>query len=292
LIDAAVIALRLLQYVAGSILLGSALFLACGLTRDDQFQHWARPLLVSAALALAASALAGLAAQTIVLAGSVEVGLTRESLEAMIATSLGKAALVRAVAAIAAVPLLLFLTPGRILWAVTALLGAVAVAGFAWMGHGAATEGAGAELHLLADMAHALVAGVWIGALVGFVMLLLFGSERETLRTALMRFSAVGVPLIVLLVATGLVNSWFLVGLENLGSLLTTNYGQLLLVKLALFAGMLVLAGVNRWRHTAAIATGRKSLVPLRATMAAETLLGILVLGAVAWFGMLEPPAN
>jgi putative copper resistance protein D len=292
LIDAAVIALRLVQYVAGSILLGSALFLAYGLRLEVQSQRWAKPLLVSAALILAASALAGLAAQTIALAGSVELGLAKESLEAMIATSLGKAALVRAAAAAAVVPLLFFLSPRRPLWVVTGLLGAVAVAGFAWMGHGAATEGAGAELHLFADVAHALVAGVWIGALIAFVMLLSFGSERETLRTALMRFSAVGGPLIVLLIATGLVNSWFVVGLQNLGNLLKTHYGQLLLAKLALFAGMLVLAGLNRWRHTAAIASGRKSLASLRATMTTETLLGILVLGAVAWFGMLEPPAN
>lgn len=292
MIDAAVIALRLSQYVAGSILLGSALFLAYALPWEDQFQHWARPLLVSAAVILAASALAGLAAQTIVLAGSVELGLTRESLQAMIATSLGKAALVRAAAAAAAVPLLFFLRPGRVLWIATGALGAVAVATFAWMGHGAATEGAGAELHLLADLAHALVAGVWIGALIGFVMLLLFGSERETLRTALMRFSMLGVPLIVLLVATGLVNSWFLVGLDNLGSLPTTDYGRLLLLKLALFAAMLVLAGLNRWRHTAAVASSGKSRAPLRATLTAEALLGIFVLGTVAWFGMLEPPAS
>jgi putative copper resistance protein D len=292
LIDAAVIALRLVQYVTGSILLGSALFLVYGLPREDQFQRWASPLLVSAALTLAASALAGLAAQTITLAGSVELGLTRESLQAMIATSLGTAALVRTAAAIAAVPLLLFLTPRRGLWIVTGLLGGVGVASFAWMGHGAATEGAGAGLHLFADMAHALAAGIWIGALIGFVMLLLFGSERETLRTALSRFSAVGVPLVVLLVATGLVNSWFLVGLDNLGSLLTTDYGRLLLLKLALFAVMLVLAGLNRWRHTEAISSGGKTLAALRATMLTEALLGVFVLATVAWFGMLEPLAS
>jgi putative copper resistance protein D len=292
LIDAAVIALRLLQYVTGSVLLGSALFLAYGLRPEAQFQRWAKPLLMSAALILAASALAGLAAQTIALAGSVELGLTKESLEAMIATSLGKAALVRAAAAAAAVPLLFFLSPRRTLWVVTGLLGAVAVAGFAWMGHGATTEGAGAELHLFADMSHALGAGVWIGALIAFVMLLSFGSDRETLRTALMRFSAVGVPLIVLLVASGLVNSWFLVGLDNLGGLLTTGYGRLLLLKLALFAVMLVLAGLNRWRHTASAGSSGQSLGPLRASIASEALLGILVLGAIAWFGMLEPLVN
>jgi putative copper resistance protein D len=141
-------------------------------------------------------------------------------------------------------------------------------------------------------MAHALVAGIWIGALIGFVMLLLFGSERETLRTALSRFSAVGVPLVVLLVATGLVNSWFLVGLDNLGSLLTTDYGRLLLLKLALFAVMLVLAGLNRWRHTEAISSGGKTLAALRATMLTEALLGVFVLATVAWFGMLEPLAS
>ena len=218
--------------------------------------------------------------------------MTKESLQIMIATGLGKAAIVRAAAAMLAVPLLLLLASGRALWIVTGLLGAVGVASFAWMGHGAATEGAGAELHLFADMAHALIAGVWIGALIGFLMLLLFGSKRETLRTALLRFSGVGVPLIVLLVATGLVNSWFLVGLDKLGSLLTTDYGRLLLVKLALFAVMLVLAGLNRWRHTEAISSAGKSLAPLRASITAEALLGILVLGAVAWFGMLEPPAS
>ena len=292
MIDAAVIALRLLQYVAGSILLGSALFLAYALPREEQFQPWARPLLGGSAVVLSASALAGLAAQTIALAGSVELGMTKESLQFMIATGLGKAAIVRAAAAIAAVPLLLFVAPGRALWMLTGLLGAVGVASFAWMGHGAATEGAGAELHLFADMAHALTAGIWMGALIGFVMLLLFGSERKALRTALLRFSALGVPLIVLLVATGLVNSWFLVGLDNLGSLLTTDYGRLLLVKLALFAVMLVLAGLNRWRHTAAVASIGKSIAPLRASIASEALLGILVLGAVAWFGMLEPPAS
>jgi putative copper resistance protein D len=208
----------------------------------------------------------------------------------MIDTGLGKAALVRAAAAFAAVPLLLFFTPGRPVWALAGLFGAVAVASFAWMGHGAATEGAGGQLHLFADLGHALTAAAWVGALIGFVMLVLFGSERDTLHAALTRFSAVGVPLIGLLVATGLVNSWFLVGLENLGSLFTTSYGQLLLLKLALFAVMLVLASLNRWRHTPAIADEDASVATLRTSMIAEALLGILVLALVAWFGMLEPP--
>ena len=127
MIDAAVIALRLVQYVGGSILLGSALFLTYALPLEEQVQRWARPLLGGGAVILAGSALAGLAAQTIALAGSVELGMTRESLQIMIATGLGKAAIVRAAAAIVALPLLLLPTPGRALWIVTGLLGAVGV---------------------------------------------------------------------------------------------------------------------------------------------------------------------
>jgi putative copper resistance protein D len=160
------------------------------------------------------------------------------------------------------------------------------------MGHGAATEGAGAQVHLVSDVAHALSAAIWIGALVGFVMLIRYQAERSTLETALSRFSVVGVPVVAVLVATGLANSWFLVGLDNLGALFTSPYGRLLLVKLAAFVGMLGLAGLNRWRNTRALARDGEPLFLLRFSVNFEALLGLFVLALVAWFGMLEPPAS
>jgi copper resistance protein D len=72
---------------------------------------------------------------------------------------------------------------------------------------------------------------------------------------ALERFSGVGTVLVGTLVATGLINSWFLVGPENVEGLLGTDYGLLLALKLALFAGMLALAGANRFG-------GRRDLKP------------------------------
>jgi copper resistance protein D len=45
------------------------------------------------------------------------------------------------------------------------------------------------------------------------------------------------------LIASGLINSWYLVG--AFAALLGTLYGRLLLVKLSLFFGMLVLAAAN-----------------------------------------------
>lgn len=292
MVDAAVIALRLVQYLTGSILFGSALFLVYASPRDRQAPGWAKPLLASAALVLGISAIAAFIAQTISLAGSFELGLTRDSLQAILGTGLGEAAVVRAAAALAAVPLLLLLPRGRTLWNLAGLLGFVAVASFAWMGHGASTEGTGAPLHLFADMAHALFAAMWIGALIGFVMLVLYGRDGPALHVALTRFSAVGVPLVTLLVATGLVNSWFLVGLDNLGRLLTMDYGRLLSVKLALFAAMLWFAGLNRWRHTPEVARDGTASATLRTSITGEVTLGVLVLASVAWFGMLEPPMS
>lgn len=266
--------------------------MAYGLLSGAQAQRWAKPLLGTSAFVLSVSALIGLAAQTVSLAGSFELGLTRESLQFMAATGLGKAALVRAAVAFMAIPLLLVMRPKRGLWIAAGLFGAVAAGSLAWMGHGAATEGSGAQLHLVADIAHALAAALWIGALVAFVMLLVFGSERATLRTALIRFSALGVPLVVVLVASGLVNSWFLIGPDHLAGLMTTQYGRLLLLKLVLFGAMLILAALNRWRHTPAIVRTGASLAPMRTSIVAEASLAVAVLALVAWFGVLEPPTS
>jgi copper resistance protein D len=62
------------------------------------------------------------------------------------------------------------------------------------------------------------------------------------------RFSAIGSAVIVSLILSGLINSWFLIGVANWRALFTTAYGVALLIKLALFALMLALAAMNRFR--------------------------------------------
>ena len=63
MIDAAVIALRLLQYVSGSILMGSALFLVYAWPGDTAALRWTRPLLGASALVLAVSSVLGVVVQ-------------------------------------------------------------------------------------------------------------------------------------------------------------------------------------------------------------------------------------
>src|SRR3546814_8332715 len=68
------------------------------------------------------------------------------------------------------------------------------------------------------------------------------------------QFSRACTICVLVIAATGLINSQMIVGAENLGRSLSSPYGQLLLAKLALFALMLALAAANRWRLTPALA--------------------------------------
>ena len=152
------------------------------------------------------------------------------------------------------------LAPGDI--ARAALSGGV-LATMAWMGHAAATPGVDGYIHLGADVAHLLAAGAWLGALPPLALMLVRAARARTPAVAVIaarttqQFSRVGLVCVGVLLLTGGVNAWYLVGTP--AALFGTRYGQLLLLKLALFALMLVLAAGNRLRlmpYVAAAAGG------------------------------------
>ncbi len=304
----AVIPLRLVQYSAASVLMGSALFFFYALPADGPGSavelRWPKPLLAGAAVILAVAALLGLVARTVVLAGSLTDALTAESLTAVVTQmDLGKAALARAALAFTAFVYALVVRRGRTLWLGVAVLGTIATATFGWMGHGAATEGGGRALHLAADALHALAAALWLGALVAFVCLVARGRQDfarlSATARALQRFSPLGIALVATLAVTGLVNAWYLVG-TNVAAALHDAYGQLLALKLALFAGMLALAALHRQRSVPALVARVSSGMPprgdalgaLRRSLLVEALLGFGILAAVAWLGTLPPPGS
>src|SRR5229473_5004290 len=135
-------------------------------------------------------------------------------------------------------------------WIMSFLTGAL-LASLAGVGHSQIEEGVAGVIHVTSDAAHLLAAGAWLGGLLplGF-MLLCYGRETETARATdidevLLRFSGMGYIAVATLVGSGLINGWFLIG--NVSGLFGTPYGQLLMVKLALFAGMLALAVSNRF---------------------------------------------
>lgn len=307
MLEPAVIVLRLMQYAGAMILLGSPLFFIYALPRSGAASAaqtaWARPLLAGAGALLAIAALLSLPVHASILAGSIRDGVKLETLVAVTTgMDLGKAAICRAVAAGLAALLVLVLKPGRPSWGLTAALGAVAVASFAWMGHGAATEGPIAPLHLAADIVHSWAAALWLGALAVFALLLLArprtAESVSALHLALHGFSGIGALLVATLVLTGLVNSVVLVGLDRIERLWTTPYGRLLSLKILLFMAMVGLAAANRYRLTPALgralespATQGAALTALSRSLVFEAGLGLLVLTLIAWFGTLPPPS-
>lgn len=306
MLESAVVGLRLLQYVGAMILLGSSLFFLYAPLRRGAGSvapwPWTRSLLLSAALLLAIASLLQIAAQSVLLSASVTEALKVETLSAVVSyMPQGKAAVVRFAAALAAGLALAVLPSGRARYLAAAVFGAVATASLAWMGHAAASEGALGWAHLASDTLHVLAAAVWIGALGGFLGLLLAGPKtaeaRVDLHLALAGFAGIGSAMVAVLVLTGLVNSWILVGPDRLESLWTTPYGRLLALKVLAFLAMLGLAAANRYRLTPALGrslgtdTGLAEIVALRRSIAAEIAFGLAVLLLVAWFGMLAPPA-
>lgn len=180
-----------------------------------------------------------------------------------------------------------------------ALLGAIALATLAWAGHGAMDDGLRGTFHLAADIAHLLAAGMWVGALVAFV--LLSSAKRadtpnavQTLSRAASGFTPIGTIIVALLVATGIINYLYVVG-PTLDALFTTPYGLLLLAKLMLFALMLGLAARHRYRLSPQLAAALQdanyavAVKALRNSLWTEACLAALVLALVAWLGMLSP---
>ena len=296
-----------MQYAGATILFGSTLFFLRALPHDGPSSAgempWPRTLLAAASVGLSISALLWIAAQASLLAGSVAEGLKVETLLAVVTGfDLGKAAVARAALAATAAVLAVTIKPARTAWLACALLGGLGTASLAWLGHGAATEGPGGPVHLISDVLHSWAAAAWIGALVAFLLLLRARAPHPgstaTLHRALHGFSGFGSVLVAVLVATGLVNSLFLIGPQRLEGLWTTPYGQLLSLKVLLFGGMLGLAAANRFRLTPALADALEAgprqeaaLVALRRSLVVETAAAFGVLALVAWFGTLPPPA-
>jgi putative copper resistance protein D len=171
------------------------------------------------------------------------------------------------------------------------LVAGVYLAALAWVGHAAAGQGLDRFIQIVADMVHLLAAGAWLGALPGLVSLLGSTQPLDVAVQATRRFSLVGTASVSALVLTGLVNAWYLVG--DAPALLGTDYGQLLLAKLALFAAMAALAIVNRWYLTPRVRVhDRMALSSLRRNAILETAAGIVVVMLVGALGITIPAVH
>jgi putative copper resistance protein D len=175
--------------------------------------------------------------------------------------------------------------------ALAAALGLVAA--MAWTGHAGATTGEAGIWHLAADILHLWAAAAWTGGLVGLVLVLLALRQDRSplpLRTDVVRrFSTLGIISVATLIASGAINSWILVG--SVEGLLHTVYGRLLVLKIVIFAVMLVFAAVNRIWLTPRLAssTAARGAFALTCSTGIEFALGLVIFVVVGVLGTQHP---
>ncbi|RNL61277.1 copper resistance protein CopC [Nocardioides marmoriginsengisoli] len=137
---------------------------------------------------------------------------------------------------------------------------------------------------IAADLSHVLAGSIWFGGLIGLVISLRRLADRPRVAAvALGRFSALAAWLLVAVAVTGSVLGWRI--LRSWGNLFGTDFGRLLLVKVAVVVLVALIAAWNRYRLMPAVladsgfadrasATGR-----LQRTVRIEAVLLIGVLG-------------
>jgi putative copper resistance protein D len=186
---------------------------------------------------------------------------------------------------------------------VGAIIATTLLGSLEWAGHAGATLGVERPIHLTADAAHLIAAGLWPGGLLPLTLLLVQAcrsSEPSLVLAAgaiTRRFSALSLLVVAALAATGLTNSYFLVG--SLRALVTTEYGRLLMLKVLLFVIMMGLGACNllRFKPQLALAneqnaTQRDALRKLMRNVIAELCLGTLIVFIVSALGATPPPRH
>jgi putative copper resistance protein D len=165
------------------------------------------------------------------------------------------------------------------------VLSLVVVACEGWTGHAAAWSWLGS----LNQALHALAAAAWIGALAALTLEVRDASRHpeglSDAYAALSSFSGAGVILVVVIAATGAVNTWMaLNGLPDPSRL----YDRVLMLKIGLFGAMLAVAAANRYVLVPAMRMKGK-LRALTLAIGVEQVLAALVLIDVSALGALSP---
>jgi putative copper resistance protein D len=177
-------------------------------------------------------------------------------------------------------------------WTWLAILCSVGFVGsLAWAGHG--QTGPDMALHLCSDVIHLLATTLWPMGLLPFA--LLFFCVRRSSDTSLHvkltnRFSSISFWTVVILLASGIINSWILVG--SLNNLFHTPYGQTLVRKIVVFGFMVFSGAINFILLKPRLPASPVASRWLQWNVAIELMLMIVVLVIVGYLGLQPPPVE
>ncbi|WP_145579923.1 copper homeostasis membrane protein CopD [Yersinia vastinensis] len=167
----------------------------------------------------------------------------------------------------------------------------VLLASLAFTGHAAMHDGALGGIHQINQIIHLLSAGYWLGCLPPLLICLAYTQHSDVKReaiTTLIRFSSWGHLAVILVLATGIINS--IIMLRETALALTSVYQMLLLSKVLLVLLMIVVALINRY-----LIVPMLRQLPVKAhswlvvNSCAEIILGAGVLLLVSIFATMAP---
>lgn len=174
--------------------------------------------------------------------------------------------------------------------AATAIIAACMLASLTTSGHAAMHTGWLGVLHRVNDWLHLLAGGAWFGALVPVAMTLprlRAAAWRRQATLALMRFSTAGHIAVTLVIVSGIANTSLILGEPPIAW--TNTYQAMLAIKIGLVTLMVTLAILNRYVLVPSMRSGGSTQRPLIVATLSELVLALLIIGLVAWFGMLAP---
>jgi putative copper resistance protein D len=165
---------------------------------------------------------------------------------------------------------------------------AAAMLAHAYSGHAGAPSSF-RWLNVLVQWVHLLAVGVWVGGLVWLLLVLRSTEGAERIRAAT-RFSftaAVALGAVALsgiqraISEVGGVNAWL--------HLFATSFGVALFVKLVLFAALVALGSLNRYRNVPGLARGTRPVGSLVRTVSAELVVAVGIFGVTGVLTELPP---
>jgi putative copper resistance protein D len=302
LIDAAFAALaaaRWIHFASVMLLFGGSLFPFYALPAPTMPPVLARTggAFRAAAIVALFSGLAWAAASLFNITGDAESLLDRDTLTAFLFdTGFGKVWALRLFLLLVLLTVVFIahakLSARNVATALVLLLAASLLVSQAWIGHPAASIGGERNLVILGYALHVLGAGAWLGGLMPLWLMLrprdADPARAANVKSALYRFSVVGMFAIAIILAGGLINVW--ARWSSLDLLLASAWGKVLIVKLLGFIALVGLAVANRFVLMPRLAQQPSARGQLIRNVVMEQAGGLAILAAAATLGILPPP--
>jgi copper transport protein len=144
---------------------------------------------------------------------------------------------------------------------------------------------------------HVLATCAWIGGLVALAAVLIPGDQVEELDQLIPRFSRVAMLSVITLFVTGIIHALAVAG--GWSELIGSRYGLVLLVKVSIFAFMLLMGNQGR-KYAARAAFRQRHLVPdvpgkrvgvsgLAVAMGAELCIAFVILSTTSLLVLVAP---